>query len=167
MWGSGVDCLKNERFSTGRGPAQHAGPHSWVAPVPPTLLVPLQCHQGLVQPLSSEAPVWKPPQHGELRQQGAEVGAAGGAKLPWVPLRGWERSQAHRRELEPTPAFSSPGSTRTGKALSMTCVCSWRRSTSPTRWRSGWRRTSAPTWTSCGTWCRTTGLSSASTAGPR
>uniref|UniRef100_A0A674HLI7 beta-N-acetylhexosaminidase n=1 Tax=Taeniopygia guttata TaxID=59729 RepID=A0A674HLI7_TAEGU len=42
-------------------------------PRAPKSPVPLQCHQGLVQPLPSEAPVWEPPQHGELWQQGAEA----------------------------------------------------------------------------------------------
>lgn len=47
-------------------------------PCAPNSLVPLQCHQGLVQPLPPEAPVWEPSKHGELWQQGAEVRGAGG-----------------------------------------------------------------------------------------
>lgn len=49
-------------------------------PCAPKSLVPLQCHQGLVQPLPQETAVWEPPQHGELWQQGAEVGGAGAGR---------------------------------------------------------------------------------------
>lgn len=129
-------------------------------PCAPKSLVPLQCHQGLVQPLPQETAVWEPPQHGELWQQGAEVGGAGAGRS----LHG-AGGLPRGRELHPCSAPS--GSTRTGRALSVTCVPSWRGSTSLTRWRSGWRRTSTPTWTSCGIWCGTTGPSSASRAGPR
>lgn len=150
-----------------------AGPcRVWVAPCPlhPPSLVPPQRHQGLVQPLPSEAPVWEPPQHGELRQQAAQVrGVPGGRSSPGSPPPPLRRSQsrpggagASSHSLLPTP-----GSTRTGRAWSVSCVPSWRASTSPTRWRSGWRRTSTPTWTSCGTWSGTTGPSSASTPAPR
>lgn len=73
---------------SGRG-AGVAGPcRVWVAPCPlhPPSLVPPQRHQGLVQPLPSEAPVWEPPQHGELRQQAAQVrGVPGGRSSPGSP----------------------------------------------------------------------------------
>lgn len=72
----------------------------------------------------------------------------------------------HRRELD-HPALPLPGSMRTGRALSVTCTPTWRGSTSLTQWRSGWRRMSTPTWTSCGTWCGTTGPSSASMPDPK
>lgn len=79
------------------------------------------------------------------------------------------RSQSHSGGAAASshPALPTPGSTRTGRASSVSCAPSWRASTSPTRWRSGWRRMSTPTWTSCGTWSGTTGPSSASTPGPR
>lgn len=72
-------------------------------PCVPKSLVPLQCHQGLVQPLPPEAPVWEPPQHGELWQQGAQVRAAEGwGESAW----GWEGSLPgpgvpHRSQLDP------------------------------------------------------------------
>ncbi|XP_026715127.1 hexosaminidase D-like isoform X3 [Athene cunicularia] len=72
-----------------------------------------------------------------------------------------------KEQAGPPPALPPPGSMRTGRVSSMTCVPTWRGSTSPTQWRNGWRRTSTPTWTSCGTWCGTTRPSSASTPGPR
>lgn len=160
---SGVDLFRPQgwgtRVFTGKGTCQARRSPSVSGPHMP--LSPPQRHQRLVQPLSPQAPVWQPPQHGELWQQGAQVRGAGGWVMSGAQLWG------HSQEGAGPPALPLPGSTRTGRASSMTCVASWRGSTSPTQWRSGWRRMSTLTWTSCGTWCGTTKPSSASTPGPR
>lgn len=73
--------------------------------VPPPPLVPPQRHQGLVQPLPPQAPVRQSPQHGDLRQQGAEVRGAGGQESPGC-LLGVGRGPSQEGDGQPPPPHS-------------------------------------------------------------